>query len=511
MAWKKIYELDAHSSVVDADVVAISATASGDAEKATAAEIKAYVKTGLETDDVTESTDKNYVSDAESTVIWNTSWTNTWDQSAWDFAHDSLASITGTVWEYNHPTDANMTVLWNTSNTNTWDMSNADVKTAYEANADTNAYTDAEVSKLSWIEASADITDATNVASAWAVMASTVDAKWDILAASADNTVTKLTVWTNDHVLTADSGEATWLKWAIAPWGSPLTTKWDVYTYAAADARIWVWTNWQVLQADSTTATGLKWAAAWGTWDMTVATYDPATIWEQLVGLTATQTLTNKTLTSPTLTTPALGTPASWTLTNATGLPATWVVNTAATLTDTQTLTNKTLTAPTVWTSLTTDYLTASEIVISDWSKKMVSAAVATYPSLTELAYGKWVTSAIQTQIDTKKASTPRVLTFTTDATPEVNSDSYDAVTITALAAAITDVDMVGTSELNFQKIVFRIKDDWTARAIARWSDFEDAWVALPTTTVISKLLTVWFIYNTVTSKRGCLAVWNET
>jgi len=44
----------------------------------------------------------------------------------------------------------------------------------------------------------------------------------------------------------------------------------------------------------------------------------------------------------------ALGTPVSVTLTNATGLPAAGVVNTAATLTDTQTLTNKTLTSPTL-------------------------------------------------------------------------------------------------------------------------------------------------------------------
>lgn len=42
---------------------------------------------------------------------------------------------------------------------------------------------------------------------------------------------------------------------------------------------------------------------------------------DTVVGLIATQTLTNKTLTSPTLTTPVLGTPASVTLTNATGLP----------------------------------------------------------------------------------------------------------------------------------------------------------------------------------------------
>lgn len=46
--------------------------------------------------------------------------------------------------------------------------------------------------------------------------------------------------------------------------------------------------------------------------------------------------------------------------------------------------------------------LTASEIVITDASKNLVSAAVATYPSLTELTYVKGVTSAIQTQLGLK-------------------------------------------------------------------------------------------------------------
>ena len=46
--------------------------------------------------------------------------------------------------------------------------------------------------------------------------------------------------------------------------------------------------------------------------------------------------------------------------------------------------------------------LTASEIVISDANDNLVSAAVATYPSLTELTYVKGVTSAIQTQLATK-------------------------------------------------------------------------------------------------------------
>ena len=46
------------------------------------------------------------------------------------------------------------------------------------------------------------------------VQDSLVDAKGDLLAASADNTITRLGVGSNTYVLTADSTEATGLKWA---------------------------------------------------------------------------------------------------------------------------------------------------------------------------------------------------------------------------------------------------------------------------------------------------------
>jgi hypothetical protein len=49
--------------------------------------------------------------------------------------------------------------------------------------------------------------------------------------------------------------------------------------------------------------------------------------------------------------------------------------------------------------------LTASELVITDASKNLVSAPVATYPSLAELSYGKGVTSGIQSQLNAKAAS----------------------------------------------------------------------------------------------------------
>jgi len=58
----------------------------------------------------------------------------------------------------------------------------------------------------------------------------------------------------------------------------------------------------------------------------------------------------------------------------------------------------------------------------------------------------------------------------------------------------------------NFQKLIFRIKDNGTSRSITWGSDFEAKGVALPTATTMSKVLTVGFIYDTVTSKWGCVA-----
>jgi len=49
-------------------------------------------------------------------------------------------------------------------------MTGAQIKSAYEGESDTNAFTDADHSKLDGIEANSDVTDATNVNLAGAVM-----------------------------------------------------------------------------------------------------------------------------------------------------------------------------------------------------------------------------------------------------------------------------------------------------------------------------------------------------
>ena len=92
-------------------------------------------------------------------------------------------------------------------------------------------------------------------------------------------------------------------------------------------------------------------------------------------------------------------------------------------------------TSPTFATSITGSYLTASEILITDGSKNIVSAAVATYPSLTELTYVKGVTSAIQTQF-TAKAGTAlsNLASVAINTTLLSDTDNTDALGTTAVA-----------------------------------------------------------------------------
>jgi len=68
-----------------------------------------------------------------------------------------------------------------------------------------------------------------------AVAKATVDAKGDLIAGTADNTIARLAVGADNTVLTADSNEATGLKWAAASAGGA---------------------NWSLLNAGGTTLTG---------------------------------------------------------------------------------------------------------------------------------------------------------------------------------------------------------------------------------------------------------------
>lgn len=112
----------------------------------------------------------------------------------------------------------------------------------------------------------------------------------------------------------------------------------------------------------------------------------------------------------------------------------------------------------------------------------------------------------------TGKRLTPRVTTITSHAAPTINTDNCDAVTITALAEAITSMttNLSGTPA-NFDMLFFRIKDDGTARAIAWGASFASRGATLPTTTVLGKVLYVLFAWNSVASTWDCISTTSET
>lgn len=95
---------------------------------------------------------------------------------------------------------------------------------------------------------------------------SLVDAKGDLLVGSAADTVIRVAIGTNDHVLTADSTQPGGLKWAASPAGIQATlfdAKGDLIVASAADtaARLAAGTDGHVLVADSAQSTGLKYEA----------------------------------------------------------------------------------------------------------------------------------------------------------------------------------------------------------------------------------------------------------
>jgi len=105
----------------------------------------------------------------------------------------------------------------------------------------------------------------------------------------------------------------------------------------------------------------------------------------------------------------------------------------------------------------------------------------------------------------------PRVSSTTSTATLSWNSDNYDQYVITAQAASLAiSADSAGASATDGRKIVFRILDNGTARAIT-WSSatygFRAVGVTLPTTTTASKTTYVGAIYNESATKWDVVAV----
>lgn len=112
----------------------------------------------------------------------------------------------------------------------------------------------------------------------------------------------------------------------------------------------------------------------------------------------------------------------------------------------------------------------------------------------------------------TTKRINPRLVTstsYTTDTGTALSVATCDQFEVTAQAGALKFNNPGGTP-LGGQKLIVRIKDNGTARALTYDTQFRAMGNALPTTTILSKTLYMGFIYNATDTKWDLVAVAQE-
>lgn len=117
-----------------------------------------------------------------------------------------------------------------------------------------------------------------------------------------------------------------------------------------------------------------------------------------------------------------------------------------------------------------------------------------------------WIKRSTDNAANVKGAgATRRVVKFTTQTTANPQPEVTDMFDLTAQATAVTFGNPTGICQ-DDQKLIIRIRDNGTPRAISWGSNYADSDATLPSITTTSKTLLCGFIYNSNTSKWNLVA-----
>lgn len=125
---------------------------------------------------------------------------------------------------------------------------------------------------------------------------------------------------------------------------------------------------------------------------------------------------------------------------------------------------------------------------------------------------GVAIATISSTSTITNKRNQPRVVSaasYTTDTGTSLDFSTCDLFVVTAQAGALKFNNPSGTP-VHGEKILIRVKDNGTARALTYDTQYRAIGITLPTTTVISKTTYIFGIWNATDSKVDCLATGTE-
>ena len=296
---------------------------------------------------------------------------------------------------------------------------------------------------------------------------------------------------------------------------SPLTIKGDLYTYDTADARLPIGTDGQSLVADSTQTTGLKWknlpgqstgsgtkVLVQGQMNTTQSFTSTA---ERIDYVDSTLDVNNEWDNTTHRFTVAASGAGVYSFTNTLFInnAGGWIQIFCKKNGVTQRITGTDLASS--WD--TPEGTTNIDLVVGDYVEFWADSTTNFTMDATWYSLNNFQITKIGDSVTIYNAPTdPRVTSVTSIGTLIVDSSTTDQSIITAQSGALTIAAPTGTP-VHGRKLIIRLKDNGTARALTWNAIFQVIGVTLPTTTAVNKTIYVGLIYNTTDTKWDVIAI----